>query len=148
MTDAAPPKEPPGFSRYLKRARRLLQQPQRALKLLEKIPNKIRRHPSVTFWSGRIGVAMRLLQAWLRGEYTGVPNSTLTALLAALAYLVFIIDLIPDFLFWFGLLDDTAVLAYVLTRFNRDLEKFEAWEAEKALSKTSPQIVDKSVDNS
>ena len=148
MTETPPPQEPFGFSRYLKRAEALLKQPKRALGLLAKIPDKIRKHPSVAFWSARISVAVRLLQAWLKGEYTQVPNSTLAALLASLVYFVFIIDLIPDFLFWFGLLDDGAVLAYVLTRFNRDLEKFEAWEAEQALSKTGKQIVDKSVDNS
>jgi len=147
VTESRPHREPPGFSRYLKRAQKLLQQPKLTFKLLAKIPGKIRRHPSVSFWSERIGVAMRLLKAWLKGEYTEVPNSTLTALLAALVYLVFIIDLIPDFLLWFGLLDDTAVLAYVLTRFNRDLEEFERWEAEQSSSQAQRRIVDKSVDN-
>ena len=148
MTETAPPPQPPGFSRYLRRARILLKHPKRALKLLSRIPKKLRKHPSITYWSARISVAVRLLQAWLRGEYTEVPNTTLSALLAALVYLVFIIDLIPDFLFWLGLLDDSAVLAYVLTRFNRDLEKFEKWEAEKKSSQACTQIVDKSVDNS
>ncbi len=148
MTETPPLREPPGFARYLKRAQVLLEQPKRTFKLLAKIPDKVRRHPSITSWGSRIAIAMRLLQAWLKGEYTEVPNSTLAALLASLIYFVFIIDLIPDFLFWFGLLDDGAVLAYVLTRFNRDLEKFEAWEAKKSASQTSTQIVDKSVDNS
>ncbi len=148
MIETPPPRQPPGFSRYLKRAQKLLKRPKLALKLLAKIPGKIRSSQSVTFWSGRVFVAMRLLQAWFKGQYTEVPNSTLAALLASLIYLVFIIDLIPDFLFWFGLLDDSAVLAYVLTRFNRDLEKFEAWEAEKSSSQASTHIVDKSVDNS
>ena len=147
MTESPPPKAPPGYARYLRRAKILLTQPKRALKLLAKIPGKLRRHPSVSFWSGRVSTAMRLLQAWLKGQYTEVPNSTLAALLAALVYLVFVVDLIPDFLFWFGLLDDSAVLAYVLTRFNRDLEKFEAWEARENPSETTQQIVDKSVDN-
>lgn len=148
MAESPPLQEPPGFPRYLKRARVLLTQPKEALKLLAKIPRKVAKHSGVTYWSGRIAVAMRLLQAWLKGEYSEVPNTTLVALLAALVYFVFIIDLVPDFLFWIGVLDDTAVLAYVLTRFNRDLEKFEAWEAERSALKKSTAIVDKSVDNS
>ena len=140
-------REPPRFSRYRKRAAQLVKEPKRVLKLLAQVPEKLRQHPTVTYLSSHISVASRLLLAWVRGEYTAVPHVTIVALLAALIYFVFILDLIPDFLFWIGLLDDASVLTYVFTRFNKDLESFEAWESAQSQAKEAPQIVDKSLDN-
>ena len=142
-----PSTEPPGFSRYRERAAQLVKEPKRVLKLLTEVPEKLRQHPRVTYLGSRISVASRLLRAWVRGEYTAVPHATIVALLAALIYFVFILDLIPDFLFWIGLLDDASVLTYVLTRFNKDLESFEAWDSTQSQAKEAQQIVDKSLDN-
>ena len=147
VTDNLPPQEPPGFSRYLERAREIIKEPKKVLELLSQVPDKLRKSPSITFLGARISVSIRLLRAWMRGEYTAVPHSTLVALLAALIYFVFILDLIPDFLFWVGILDDSAVLTYVLTRFNKDLQDFEAWEGERQQSQEKEQIVDNSLDN-
>ena len=140
-------KQPPGFSRYLERATRLIKDPKRVLELLVEVPQKLRQPSSVAYLGSRILVALRLLRAWVRNEYTAVPHTTLVALLAALIYFVLILDLIPDFLFWVGLLDDASVLTYVLTRFNKDLELFQAWESARSQAKGVEVIVDKSLDN-
>ncbi len=147
MTDSPPPREPPGFSSYLKRAHELIKEPKKVLELLSQVPDKLRKSPGITYLGARISVSIRLLRAWMRGEYTAVPHATLVALLAALIYFVFILDLIPDFLFWIGLLDDSAVLTYVLTRFNKDLQDFEAWEEQRQPSQGRERIVDNSLDN-
>lgn len=147
MATNGPGQEPPGFSRYLARAREVLQEPRKVLELLRQVPDKLRKSPSVSYLGARISVAVRLLRAWMKGEYAAVPHTTLVALLAALIYFVFILDLIPDFLFWVGILDDSAVLTYVLTRFNKDLQEFEAWEARQGQPEEAERIVDNSLDN-
>lgn len=141
------PQQPPGFSRYLARAREIIKEPKQVLDLLSQIPDKLRKHPSVTYLGARISLSIRLLRAWMKGEYTAVPHATLVALLAALAYFVFILDFIPDFLFWVGILDDSAVLTYVLTRFNKDLQEFESWEEKRQQFQERGQIVDNSLEN-
>lgn len=147
MTNSQPPQEPPGFSRYLERARRLIKEPKQVLELIAQVPDKLRKSPSIGYLGARISVSMRLLRAWMKGDYTAVPHTTLVALLAALIYFIFILDLIPDFLFWIGILDDTAVLTYVLTRFNKDLQDFEDWERQQQQPQGKGQIVDNSLDN-
>lgn len=117
------------------------------LKLLGDVPGKLRRNPAISYLGARISLASRLLRAWVKGEYTAVPHATIVALLAALIYFVFILDLIPDFLFWIGLLDDGGVLTYVLTRFNKDLEAFEAWEQGQSKPDCTGFPVDNSLDN-
>lgn len=131
----------------MERARRLIKEPKRVLKLLSQVPDKLRKNPSIIYLGARIAVSIRLLRAWMKGEYTEVPHATLLPLVAALIYFVFILDLVPDFLFWVGLLDDSAVLTYVLTRFNKDLQDFEAWERQQQQSQENAQIVDNSLDN-
>lgn len=142
-----PIQEPPGFSRYVERARKLINEPQQVLRLLSDIPAKLRQNPAIAYLGSRISLASRLLRAWIKGEYTEVPHATIVALLAALIYFVFILDLIPDFLFWIGLLDDGGVLTYVLTRFNKDIEAFEAWERAQSKPGSKRLAVDNSLDN-
>ncbi len=131
----------------MERGRQLITEPKQVLKLLSQVPDKLRKNPSITHLGERISVAIRLLRAWVKGEYTEVPHATLVSLVAALIYFVFILDLVPDFLFWVGLLDDGAVLTYVLTRFNEHLQDFEEWERQQQQSEEKAQIVDKSLDN-
>lgn len=76
---------------------------------------------------GSILLLVELLKAWLSGEYRSVERSTLVAVLAALIYFVVPLDLIPDFLFGWGFIDDVAVITYVLNQIAHELEAFRQW---------------------
>lgn len=68
-----------------------------------------------------------MLTAYYKGEYKRVPYKTLVKALGAVIYFVSIIDLIPDFIPFFGLLDDVAVVAWVVTGISKDISHFKLW---------------------
>jgi uncharacterized membrane protein YkvA (DUF1232 family) len=51
--------------------------------------------------------------------------------LAVLLYIVWIVDLIPDFIFFIALVDDVTSIAWFLSSINQKLEKFREWEVEQ-----------------
>lgn len=71
---------------------------------------------------------VRLLKAWKRGRYQGLSIRTLASLATALIYVVSPIDMIPDFIPGIGLIDDAAVLTFLLHSMAQDLATFRAWE--------------------
>lgn len=70
----------------------------------------------------------RLLKAWTTGNYRGLSLRTLILLVAALIYVLSPVDFIPDFIPGIGLIDDAAVLAFLLHSMAQDLAAFRAWE--------------------
>jgi uncharacterized membrane protein YkvA (DUF1232 family) len=80
-----------------------------------------------------LAALLRLLQAWVAGNYRSVPWRTIVLGLAAVVYFVNPFDLVPDFLPLVGLGDDVTVIAFVLASIRGDLEKFIVWEREQAI---------------
>ncbi len=76
--------------------------------------------------------AMRLLRAYARGDYRDIPWSSLLSIIATVIYFVTPLDLIPDFLLAFGLLDDVALIGWVLTSLKGDIDRFVDWERAQA----------------
>lgn len=78
-------------------------------------------------WSD-LPLLVRLLKAWKSGSYRGLRVRTIVSLAAALLYIVSPMDLLPDFIPGFGLIDDAAVLALFLHSIAQDLAAFRVWE--------------------
>lgn len=72
--------------------------------------------------------ALRLVRAYAKGSYRDISWRSMLILVAAVVYFVMPVDLIPDFIFSLGLLDDAAILAWTLRTLNQDLERFLVWE--------------------
>ncbi len=74
---------------------------------------------------------LQLLQglclAWWRGEYRAIGSQALVAVVAALLYFLTPLDALPDWLPGLGLVDDLAVLAWVLSTWKEELAAFRAW---------------------
>ncbi|MDK2743582.1 MAG: YkvA family protein [Nitrospira sp. BO4] len=71
---------------------------------------------------------VRLLKAWKNGSYRGLSLRTLASLAAAILYVLSPVDLIPDFIPGIGLIDDAAVLTFLLHNMAHDLAAFRTWE--------------------
>ena len=70
----------------------------------------------------------RMLRAYARREYRAVPWSTMAAIGAALIYFVMPFDFVPDILAGFGLVDDLALVAFVMQKVTGDLQAFSQWD--------------------
>ncbi|WP_373387724.1 YkvA family protein [Pseudomonas alcaligenes] len=68
-----------------------------------------------------------LCAAWWRGEYRDISKQALLAVVAALVYFLVPLDMAPDWLLAVGLLDDLAVLAWVLRTWEGELQAYRAW---------------------
>ncbi|MDD0975607.1 YkvA family protein [Pseudomonas fontis] len=88
---------------------------------------------------GKLKDDVRLLQslcvAWWRGEYRAISPRALVTIVAGLLYFVSPLDAIPDWLLGVGLLDDIAVLAWVLKTVDDELAAFRAWRDRQAPEK-------------
>ena len=88
---------------------------------------------------GKLKDDLRLLQAlclaYWRGEYRGISPKALIAVVAGLMYFVSPVDAIPDFIPVFGMLDDIAVLAWLMKTLDNELNAFRAWRNRQAPEK-------------
>jgi uncharacterized membrane protein YkvA (DUF1232 family) len=78
----------------------------------------------------------RLLKAHVTGQYQIQSFRIVLILLAAIIYLVNPLDLIPDFIFGMGLVDDLAVVTWVFQAISTEVNAFARWEKEQACSAT------------
>jgi uncharacterized membrane protein YkvA (DUF1232 family) len=99
--------------------------------------------PLVDVWN-YLQALFRLLSAYTRQQYTEIPWQSILLVAGAILYFVMPADLIPDFIPAAGLVDDAAVIAFVVARIRTDLDAFMAWETAQTASNdaagTKPQV--------
>lgn len=122
-------KVPARFEHYRRRAETLLQNPGRVQKLLVSASRKQANAGGDKLREMRVQLttAIALFNAWLVGDYRQVSNKTLVILLAALLYFVMPLDVVPDFLLGWGLIDDAAVLSYAFLQLRTEIAAFQVW---------------------
>ena len=108
----------------------LLNSPERLSNMLSNAQAKLVKHKS-----GRIGELMdlilacfRLLKCYVTGEYRDISFESLALILASIVYFVMPLDVLPDFILGMGLLDDAALLGWMLKAVSDDLKRFIEWE--------------------
>ncbi len=125
-----PAARPPGlFDRFRRRAETEVEEPRRVEGLAHRAAGKLGRHRRA-FGGLRedVPTLVRLALAWARKDYRGIPVRALVTIVGALLYFVSPLDAIPDFIPFAGLLDDAAVVGYVLRTVRKEVERFRDWE--------------------
>ncbi|MEQ7917581.1 YkvA family protein [Xanthomonas sp. WHRI 1810A] len=88
---------------------------------------------------GKIKDDLKLLQAlclaYWRGEYRAISPKAILSVVAGLMYFISPLDAIPDWIPGLGMLDDIAVLAWVMKSLNTELDAFRAWRAKQSPEK-------------
>ncbi len=126
------------------RAEEYLHDPEKSRILVEEAVKKANeREPgskiSKDFWS-QLKAFIRMLKAYINKEYTIIPWASIAMVTGAVLYFVSPIDLMLDWIPVAGLIDDAAVLVFVLRQIRGDLEKFQIWEETKKLP--GQQVID------
>jgi uncharacterized membrane protein YkvA (DUF1232 family) len=127
------------FRREKKRATRLVENPIEVLRAADGAAEKARsgRGAFRRIWDD-FQTAVRLARAWARRDYRGLSRSTLVLMVAGFLYLITPVDAIPDVIPVFGLIDDAAVLAWVLRKVRAELDEFRGWESQRQLPASEP----------
>ncbi|RAU83332.1 YkvA family protein [Pontibacter arcticus] len=80
---------------------------------------------------------IRLGKAYADGSYRDVESKSMLIGVAVILYLVTPLDIIPDFLPAIGLLDDLSLIAWFISSFQKEIDKFKKWEEHRYFE---PQI--------
>ncbi|MDX1800939.1 MAG: YkvA family protein [Marinobacter sp.] len=141
----------PGFSR--KQARRALDHEAGQVKqdrlesLLERqkaIEDKVKNSGRLKRFGGDIRLMFSMLKDYWQGHYRAIPWKSVAAIAGALIYVLNPLDLIPDMIFGFGLLDDAGVVAACLSLVESDLIAYAAWkESRDSGDATAPDKTDR-----
>lgn len=115
-----------GGARYLTMARRLLESG-RLPGLLRAVADKGERNARFARVRDDLNLLLGLCAAWWRGEYRALGRQALLSVVAALLYFLAPLDMVPDWLPGAGLLDDLAVLTWVMRTWAAELDAYRAW---------------------
>jgi len=69
-----------------------------------------------------------LIKDYWKGTYRDVSVKSIVIFVAALAYIISPIDLIPDYIIGFGQIDDAVILGLSLYFLEKDLRKYKEWK--------------------
>jgi uncharacterized membrane protein YkvA (DUF1232 family) len=75
--------------------------------------------------ANKVKIFIRMIKAYIEGEYREVPWKTMLIILAGLIYFVNPFDLIPDFLPGVGYIDDITIVLWVFKSVEEDILKFQ-----------------------
>ena len=131
------------FRTARKRAVEYLKSPARLNRLIDKAMQKIYpRQGPFSEIRDSLQASFRLLRAYASGRYREIPTASLISIIASIIYFVMPVDLIPDFIVALGLVDDAALLGWVLSSVKSDIDHFIAWERQQAESIEPEAIAD------
>lgn len=120
-----------GYEKYENKASDYINDTDKAIKLLDDARKKAdkKKGPLKDMW-GKAQLFFNIFDDCIKGRYT-VPRRSIIMIIVAILYFVIPIDLIPDFIIGLGYGDDIAVLGFVISQINKDLNKYKAWKEEQ-----------------
>jgi uncharacterized membrane protein YkvA (DUF1232 family) len=76
-----------------------------------------------------VAALWRMFRQYFSGNYSQMRKRTLVKVVAGFLYLIFFIDLIPDFIPFIGWMDDIAVLFFIYRSLKDEITRFRNREA-------------------
>lgn len=94
----------------------------------KKVEEKVHSSGTLRRFSTDIRLMFSLLRDFWNGRYRQLPWKSIAAIAGTLLYVLNPLDLIPDMIVGFGLLDDAGVVALCLKLVESDLHRYAAWK--------------------
>jgi uncharacterized membrane protein YkvA (DUF1232 family) len=114
----------------VKSAKPLIQHPDQLRELIEEALIKIHKHAAaIREIVADLQIILRLVKAWLAGDYKDISVKSIAILIAAIFYFLNPFDAIPDVIPAIGYVDDVGVVAWVIKTLKDEIEKFRVWES-------------------
>ncbi|RIW15190.1 DUF1232 domain-containing protein [Algoriphagus lacus] len=117
-------------SLFGKQVQAIIRQEHKAVELIQNVGKKLAKladHPKVKLITTPISIFVRMIKAHVTGGHK-IAVSTLGMIVLALVYFLSPIDLVPDFLGFFGFADDISVVLAVYAKVKDEVERFLEWE--------------------
>ncbi|MFT9598195.1 YkvA family protein [Mesobacillus sp.] len=126
-----------GYKKFESKAKEYINKPEKTDVLLKDAGKKADDHKGslAEIWDN-LHLLFDLVGAWRRGEYRKIPTRSIMTIIASIIYFVSPVDLVPDFLIGLGIVDDAAVIGFVLKQISVDLERFRIWRESHTVSNT------------
>ena len=115
-------------NKYLKKAKSILQDPQKMEELARKINKKLANIPVVGEYFADIPILCMMAVDYVKGAYTEVPFASMVGIAVALVYFMTPVDLVPDAIPGLGRLDDAAVLLFAVKAAHNDIAEYKVWK--------------------
>ena len=80
-------------------------------------------------------ILLSLAKDYFNGSYKDISKNSILAIVAGMLYFLSPVDLIPDFILGFGLIDDVFILGLVIKQVSLDIQKYQKWKVAKELIK-------------
>ncbi len=125
------------FEKSREIAESLVQNPEKGLDL---ISFAIDKYETFKDSNGRLGkmfrqltMLVRIIKAHLRGDYKNLSWQKLVIATAAIVYLLYVVDAVPDFIPVIGLLDDAGVISWAVSSLQKEFGQFFNTKGDKVI---------------
>lgn len=105
---------------------------QQVITRADDIQRKFTGHSPLGRFVNDMKIMLSLIRDFWNKNYREVPWWTIGAVVTALLYVLNPVDIVPDFIPFFGLLDDAAVISACLFLVEKDLDRYRSWKGETA----------------
>ncbi|WP_008824453.1 YkvA family protein [Haloplasma contractile] len=83
-----------------------------------------------------------LVKDWLTGSYKDISVGAIIAIVSSLIYFVSPLDVIPDFLFGTGFIDDGFLIGYVINQLTKEIDRYDEWRQIGTSEDAEPVTID------
>jgi uncharacterized membrane protein YkvA (DUF1232 family) len=117
------------YKKYESRAAKYLNDPGKTSGLLSKASKKAdsKKNALSEVWD-KLQLLFELIKAYTKGQYKDISAKTAVTVIAGILYFVSPLDLVPDFLAGIGILDDAAIIGFIIKQITNELERFKLWK--------------------
>ncbi|MHB8065249.1 MAG: YkvA family protein [Ruminiclostridium sp.] len=109
-------------------AKRIISDSNKTKEFIDKIVDKLGNIPIIGPYFEDIPLLCTLVYDYVTGKYKEVPLASIITIVAALAYFLSPIDLIPDPIPVIGYVDDAAVIGLAIMAVHNDLQSYKQWK--------------------